>query len=396
MFLCLNKKTISLVLVLLLSIQAFSQLLNTEVEAKLNINQINEITIITGQALNKTQFKKGISYKLTVFKTDQNGNKSNNKQSNQLELLANQTKELSTTSINITDTSRTIILLLLYDTSNKLIGKDRIVLNDNESSNLEAKKAIADQIKKKGIPIKSEKEASEEIEAKIQFNQDNEYLSIVGTTFNKTYTDKSLKYKLTVFKIEETESNILDQQTERFVLTANFKKQLATIAFNKVENIKIIVSLLIYDLDDNIIAKDRLVIGDVGFNEATLQQKNTVQLKKDQEKSLDIKVGANDGVEIRGIVVEDTKTKPGRDFYKLFYNLYTRNSINGKEVVVIKEVLALGRNTKIEVIVGYDTIFSFFVNPSSEFLAKMNDYAIVKVYNHFRNLEKESKIIKRY
>ena len=64
--------------------------------------------------------------------------------------------------------------------------------------------------------------------------------------------------------------------------------------------------------------------------------------------------------------------------------------------MTIKEVLALCRNTKIEVIVGDDEIFSFFVRPSLEYLTKMNDYAIVNVYKHFKKLETESKTIKRY
>ena len=121
-----------------------------------------------------------------------------------------------------------------------------------------------------------------------------------------------------------------------------------------------------------------------------------IKLKQEQENSKDVSVAVKDGLELRGIIVEDTKTKPGREFYRLFYSLYTKNNINGNEVVKIKEVLALGRNTKIEVIVGDDIVFSFFVRPSMEYLTQINDYAIIKVYKHFKNSKNESKKIKQY
>lgn len=154
--------------------------------------------------------------------------------------------------------------------------------------------------------------------------------------------------------------------------------------------------LLIYDLDNNVVAQDTMVFNDDSNNVLEKQKRLLENLKEQQRNSQDVNVEVKDGIELKGIIVEDTKTKPGRDFYRLFYSLYTKNNINGNKVVKIKEVLALGRNTKIEIIVGDDNVFSFFVRPSLDYLTKMNDYAIVRVYRHFKNLEKESKIIKRY
>jgi len=328
MFLCFSKKTISLVILLLLSIQAFSQFLNKNVEAKLISNQTNGIITITGIATNKTDINQGLSYKFTAFKTDQNGNKSNNQQSGQLDLLANQTKTLSSTSINKGDKSRIIILLLIYDSDNKLIGKDRIVLNDKPKTELEKKQedvkvraSISEFLKQKETPVQSKEEQLDDIEAKIDVKQNNEYLSIVGSAFNKTDLDKSLKYKLIVSKIDQSENNVLYQQDERFVLLANSKKELITKTFNKEVDIKIIISLIVYNTDDEIVGRDRVIINKDGTNTTESKQKTAEQSKNKQEKSLDIKTGANDGAIIKGIVVEDTKTKPGRDFYKLFYNI---------------------------------------------------------------------------
>ena len=117
---------------------------------------------------------------------------------------------------------------------------------------------------------------------------------------------------------------------------------------------------------------------------------------KPVQQTVDVSSTKEDGVEIKGLVLEETKTKPGRDFYKLFYNLYTVNNINANKIVKIKEVLALGRNTKIEVLVGEKKVFEFFVRPSIDYLTKVNDQAILRVYKYLKNLEESADIQQRY
>ncbi|WP_157814194.1 CsgE family curli-type amyloid fiber assembly protein [Olleya sp. Bg11-27] len=379
----------------LFTIGVYSQVYNMEVEAKLHINQDNEHITIKGIAINKTKRSKKLSYKLFVFKTDQNNNKSKNQQSGSFDISSNQQKDLSTLSINFDKKAKLIILLLVYNSDNTLIGKDRIVLHDERQNSLDIRKDIADKIKEVSIKV-SEQSINNEVEAKIQIDQQNDFTTIKGTAFNKTEITKSLIYKLVVFNKEEDANTIEEEKHERFILLANQKVDLYSITFNLNKADKKICVLLIYDLDHNIIGQDRIVFNDDSNDRLEKKNKLQQQLRQEQEDSKDVSVSVKDGLELNGIVVEDTKTKPGRDFYKLFYALYSQNNINGNKVVTIKEILALGRNTKIEVIVGDDEVFSFFVRPSIEYLTKMNDYAIVSVYKHFKRQEKESKTIKRY
>ncbi|QXP59766.1 curli production assembly/transport protein CsgE [Olleya sp. HaHaR_3_96] len=379
----------------LFTIGVYSQVYNMEVEAKLHINQDNEHITIKGIAINKTKGNKNLSYKLSVFKTDQNNNKSKNQQSGSFDISSDQQKDLSTLSINFDKKSKLIILLLVYDSDKILIGKDRVVLHDEKQNSLEVRKDIADKINEFSVKV-SEQSINNEVEAKIQIDQQNDFTSIKGTAFNKTEITKSLIYKLVVFNKEEDANTIEDEKHERFILLANQKVDLYSITFNLNKADKKICVLLIYDLDHNIIGQDRIVFNDDSNDRLEKKKKREQQLRQAQENSKDVSVAVKDGLELNGIVVEDTKTKPGRDFYKLFYALYSQNNINGNKVVTIKEILALGRNTKIEVIVGDDEVFSFFVRPSTEYLTKMNDYAIVRVYKHFKRQEKESKTIKRY
>lgn len=395
MFLCEFKKTMVLIIVFFFTINAYSQSYNTQVEARLIVTQDNDIINIKGVAINKMQLSKSISYKLSVFKTDKNQNKSKNEQSGQLDLNADQQKDLSTTSINFDQDTKVIILLLIFDSTDNIIGKDRIVYNDNEDNTLNIKKNIAEKIEDISVKISAQL-VNNEVEAKIETAQQNDFTTIKATAFNKTEITKSLIFKLMVFDKEESVGNLLEDKKQRFIISANQKIELAEASFNSVGDQPVICVMLIYDLDNNLIGQDRVVYNDMSNLDIKNKQKLLEKLTEEQANSKDVNRDKRDGLELKGIVVEDTKTKPGRDFYKLFYSLYTQNNINGNKVVTIKEVLALGRNTKIEVIVGDDEIFSFFVRPSLEYLTKMNDYAIINVYKHFKKLENESKTIKRY
>ncbi len=243
----------------------------------------------------------------------------------------------------------------------------------------------------------SQSRYNEEVEAKIQVEANNEFVKITGTAFNKTEINQSLRYKLSVIKTNsENSSRSKNDQGGRIVLNPNEKKSLSRTTINASNENRIIVLLLIYNLDDKIIGQDRVVLND-DENDVISKQKLIVSLNEAETAvSTDVNNESKDGVELRGIVVEDTKTKPGRDFYGLFYALYSRNNINGNRIVTIKEVLAVGSNTKMEVIVGDQTVFSFFIRPRNNYLIRMNDIAIQKVYLHFKKLERESKIIKRY
>lgn len=390
-----SNKIMVFVVVFLFTMGASAQSYNSQIEAKLLVKKENGLISITGTALNKTKITQELSYKLSVFKTGPNKNQSKNQQSGKFNINSNQEKNLSTTSVNFDEKTKIIILLLIYDSSSNLIGKDRVVFNDDEGSNLNVKNNIANKIKDTATKLTPEL-INSDVEAKIHVDQQNEVVTISSTAFNKNEITKSLTYSFKLYNSNENEKNVEEEQGNRFVLSANNKVNLSSMTFKLNDTEKKTGVLLIYDLDNNVVAQDTMVFNDDSNNVLEKQKRLLENLKEQQRNSQDVNVEVKDGIELKGIIVEDTKTKPGRDFYRLFYSLYTKNNINGNKVVKIKEVLALGRNTKIEIIVGDDNVFSFFVRPSLDYLTKMNDYAIVRVYRHFKNLEKESKIIKRY
>ncbi len=234
-----------------------------------------------------------------------------------------------------------------------------------------------------------------EVEAKINLETNNEFIKITGSAFNKTTITKSLRYVLSVIRTNPENSNqSKNDQSGRIVLAPNEKTNLSSTTINVNSEDRIILLLLIYDTDDNILGNDRIVINDTKEASAIKEE-----LQETMEASIpteDVDTSASDGIVLRGIVLEETKTKPGRDFYNLFYSSYLSNNINGDKVVTIKEDLALGTNTKIQVKVEEEVVLEFFLRPQNEFLKAMADASIRRVYNHFQRLQQDSKTIKRF
>lgn len=229
------------------------------------------------------------------------------------------------------------------------------------------------------------------VEAEIKVEIVDELIKITGMAYNKTQISQSLRYVLSVIRTNPRNTNqSKNDQKGRFVISSGQKTNLSITSINANTNDRVIILLLIYNLDDELIGKDRIV-----FHEST----NKVRKVKNNSSKQDAKnqnAQSNDGVILKGVVVEDTKTKPGRDFYKMFYSLYSSNNINGKKIVTVKEVLAIGTNTKIKIIIDNQSIFEFFVRPRNEYLKQMSEQAIRRVYKYFIRLNLDSEKAKQY
>lgn len=234
-----------------------------------------------------------------------------------------------------------------------------------------------------------------QVEAKLQIEEQNDLLSITGTAYNKSEINQSLRYVLSTIRANPDNTNrSKNDQSGRIVLEPGEQQNLSQTTINRNENDRIIILLLIYDTEDNILGQDRYVMNDtMSDNEVKEQLQEQIQESIYQQ---DVDATSGDGLVLRGIVIEDTKTKPGRDFYNYFYSAYNANNINGDRIVTVKEVLAIGNNTKIEVYVGDDKVVEFFLRPQNDFIKQMSDAAIRRVAQHFERLKREANIIRRY
>ena len=227
-------------------------------------------------------------------------------------------------------------------------------------------------------------ESNTEIIAKIEVEKLADVLNIKSVVSSRTELIKTLRFEMLVFrKNPETSIVAKADNSGRIVLQPNEKKTLAQIKINQNTKDKVTAVILVYNSDNKLVGKDRQVI-------LNNDEKETLKKIKQQP------IKEDDYVGLRGIVVENTKTKPGRDFYIDFYSNYRLKGINGKEVVKVTEQFSFGRNTIMEVSVGNTIVHRFFVQPTRDFIEEQSRIAIINVFRYFVILERQKEYIKQY
>ncbi|MFC5044429.1 CsgE family curli-type amyloid fiber assembly protein [Aquimarina hainanensis] len=203
-------------------------------------------------------------------------------------------------------------------------------------------------------------------------------ITAIATNTSEIY--KSLRFSFSIFTTDE--NNVLTKNVKegRFTVKANESIVLSNAIVANDETNKVVILVLIYD-EDRIIGKDR-----VAFNEAPDKVSRLTDDPKEPE----------DGIELKGIVIEETKTKPGKDFYDFFYQSYLMNQINGNKVVGIYETLSFGRSTIIQVKIEETVLHEFLGKPDLEYLEEMSRVAIRKVYKYFKDARNQKKAIFQY
>ena len=227
--------------------------------------------------------------------------------------------------------------------------------------------------------------------------RDNSMLQIIGLAENKTAIEKSLRYELSVIKSDKKKegkgNSSKTGQKGRFVLPAGDKKELSISSVNIDEQNRTIILLLVYDEADVLLGKDRKVLNGLeGEKDGTTLDGDSIRTSAEP----DVKESGEDGFILKGMVIEDTKTKAGNDFYDFYYGRYLAKKINGDAIVNVTEKLAIGSNTQIEVKVGDDVIMQFIVNPRAQYIESMADRAIYRTVAYFQQKQRNKNRITRY
>lgn len=219
---------------------------------------------------------------------------------------------------------------------------------------------------------------NKDIKPKIEVEEVENILSATGTVENLKSEFRNISFKLTVFKKNKLNSNRSDNaQDGRVTLEPIQKVLLSKTQVNRSKDDQIIILLLIYDEDNNIIGKDRVVFGG------------------DEETKVSI-LKPKDGLEMIGIVSNETKTKLGNDFYDFFYSEFSKLNIKSQKIITVQEELTFGRTTKISVKIDNDVVEEFIARPDEDFLKYMAETSSAKIFKYFKNIEKQAKFITQY
>ncbi|MCB0465907.1 MAG: hypothetical protein KDC78_09605 [Aequorivita sp.] len=124
-----TKNYLLFAIMLFLSIGVNAQFYNKEFKAKILVRNDGEFYTFAATAENLTPTDVNLRYDFSLFKKDDNNNTSKSNQANLFFLKGNEKKILSTVTVNYNEEGRIILLLVIYNSDDKPVGKDRIELN---------------------------------------------------------------------------------------------------------------------------------------------------------------------------------------------------------------------------------------------------------------------------
>ncbi|MDE5417114.1 curli production assembly/transport protein CsgE [Labilibaculum sp. DW002] len=96
----------------------------------------------------------------------------------------------------------------------------------------------------------------------------------------------------------------------------------------------------------------------------------------------------NFDMEIDGLIMDETMTKVGRDFYDMFFSVWIAPEKVKNYTVTIKEMVMPGIATEISVLVNESLVFKQKVQPRYDVLEQMTKYANQRVVQYLNNYEK--------
>ncbi|NOR28655.1 MAG: hypothetical protein GQ540_09035 [Lutibacter sp.] len=205
--------------------------------------------------------------------------------------------------------------------------------------------------------------SQENLNAKIVTNITDNLVNIKGLAQNdENIYKEGFDYLLFSLKKGVNGNYSRNTQSGEFSMEPTEEKELATLKINiqKGEECKV---YLFIRKEGALVAKDSSII-------YSAENRKKKQFVEESE------------IEIKGLVIEDVKTKLGKDFYDYFYQKYSSSGSQYPFIINITEKPSIGRGSKISIDVDDIVIFEFMTKPDDEFIQAAANQALRYVYNY--------------
>lgn len=211
------------------------------------------------------------------------------------------------------------------------------------------------------------------INARIESSLLENQIILKAIVMNNTTVYKELNYLLVSIKKGNGGNLSNNQQSGKFSVNPNEVKILSEISVNLESKDALKAFLYIRDEEtQKLVAKDSL------------------ELNSDLFKKKTAKVEEDAAYELRGLTIDETKTKVGKDFYDLFYMQYNQLPDKSSSAVTITELPLRGTSGQINIQIEDKIIYSFMTNPAEDYLKEQLVYSLkyIKEFNAKKNLIK--------
>lgn len=211
------------------------------------------------------------------------------------------------------------------------------------------------------------------INAKIEKEFVEKQVKMKAFVTNEGTTYQELNYLFIAIKKGSTGNLSNNKQSGKFTLNPSESKVLSEIGVSLENNDALKAYLYIRDEEtQKLITKDSLEINNYIFNQTAA------------------KVEKEARTELSGLIIDETKTKTGRDFFDFFYIQYNQLPSKSDGSITIAELPTQGTGSQIHIMMDDKVIYSFTTSPSEDYLREQaaNSFIYIKDYNSKKNLIK--------
>jgi hypothetical protein len=211
------------------------------------------------------------------------------------------------------------------------------------------------------------------VTAKIESTTLENQIKLKAVVTNNTAIYKELNYLLISIKKGSGGNLSNNQQSGKFSLNPNEVKVLSEINVNLEKKDALKAFLYIKDEEtQKLISKDSL------------------ELNTDLFKKKVAKIEEDVFFELKGLTIDETKSKVGKDFYDLFYIQYSQIPDKSNSAVTVSELPVRGTSGQINIEIDDKVVYSFVTNPSEDYLKDqlVATLKYIKDFNAKKNLIK--------
>jgi hypothetical protein len=211
------------------------------------------------------------------------------------------------------------------------------------------------------------------VTAKIESSFVENQINLKAVVTNSTTIYKELNYLLISIKKGNGGNLSNNKQSGKFSINPNEVKILSEINVNLDKKDALKAFLYIKDEESQVlIAKDSL------------------ELNSDLFKKKVAKIEEEVFYELKGLTIDETKSKVGKDFYDLFYIQYSQLPDKGNSAITITELPVRGTSGQINIEIDDKVVYSFITNPAEDYLKEqlVATLKYIKDFNTKKNLIK--------
>ncbi|MGJ1261919.1 CsgE family curli-type amyloid fiber assembly protein [Sphingobacterium spiritivorum] len=217
-----------------------------------------------------------------------------------------------------------------------------------------------------------------DIKAAIDTKRTEDLLNIEAKAINNDDIIYDLNYLLIAIKQSKTGNLSNNKQEGKFVIQPNQEKLLSGISLNITQEDQLKIYLFLRNEKENIlISKDSVFIN----IEPNTQTQNLIQTTN----MANLKRAAKEDYTIKGIMVDNTKSKIGKDFFDMLFNQYSQLSEKYTFTITLRELPSFSNNGIISIEVEDLTIFTLRAIPNEEYLNLQLQLCLQQISNYNKN-----------